>query len=241
MKCLKLMLVLCFAAAAVTYVFAADEAPAVATAATTAPAADAGVNNDKLLYSLGYLMGENIKKQLILDRGEEDSKAISQGMRDAMLDRKPQTDLETYKPLIAKRYEDDAAKRLAERKIEQDKALQEIKKEKKIKALPDGALLRTVKEGKGATPKPTSMVKVHYEGTLLDGTVFDSSIKRNAPASFPLNGVIPCWTEGLQKMRAGGKAKLYCPPNTAYGDAQAGLIPPGSLLIFDVELLEVNN
>ncbi|MDR0735131.1 MAG: FKBP-type peptidyl-prolyl cis-trans isomerase [Elusimicrobiota bacterium] len=231
MKCFKSAFVFCFAVVAVMPAFAAE----------AAPAADAGVNNDKLLYSLGYLMGENVKKQLILDRGEEDSKAISQGMRDAMLDRKPQTDLETYKPLIAKRYEDDAAKKLAARKIEQDKVLQDIKKEKNVKTLPDGMLIRTVKNGKGASPKPTSMVKVHYEGALLDGTVFDSSIKRNAPATFPLNGVIPCWTEGLQKMKAGGKAKLYCPPNTAYGDAQAGLIPPGSLLIFDVELLEVNN
>jgi len=206
-----------------------------------APAADAGVNNDKLLYSLGYLMGENIRKQLVLDRGEDDSKAISQGMRDALLDRKSQTDLEVYKPLIEKRYQEDSVKKIAARKIENDKAMEAVKKEKNVRVLPNGAAIRTVREGKGRSPKATSMVKVHYEGTLLDGTIFDSSIKRGTPASFPLNGVIPCWTEGLQRMKAGGKAKLYCPPNTAYGDAQAGAIPPGSLLIFDVELLEVND
>lgn len=202
---------------------------------------DANVNNDKLLYSLGYLMGENIGKQLELERGEDDAKAISQGMRDALLDRKSQTDLETYKPLIAKRYEDDSAKKIAKRKMQNDKAMEEVKKGKDTKMLSSGAAVRTVKKGKGKKPKATSMVKVHYEGALLDGEVFDSSIKRSAPASFPLSGVIPCWTEGLQQMEVGGKAKLYCPPNTAYGDAQAGPIPPGSLLVFDVELLEVND
>lgn len=97
-----------------------------------------------------------------------------------------------------------------------------------------------VKEGKGDSPKPTDVVKVHYEGKLLDGTVFDSSYSRGEPASFPLNQVIPGWTEGLQLMKEGGKAVFYIPSNLAYGPQGAGPIPPNSDLIFTVELLDVD-
>jgi len=94
--------------------------------------------------------------------------------------------------------------------------------------------------GKGDSPKPVDTVKVHYKGTLPDGREFDSSYKRNSPAEFRLDGVIKCWTEGLQKMKPGGKAQLVCPPNLAYGDSGAGeLILPGATLVFDVELLEI--
>jgi FKBP-type peptidyl-prolyl cis-trans isomerase FkpA len=83
-------------------------------------------------------------------------------------------------------------------------------------------------------------VKVHYRGTLTDGTEFDSSIARGQPAEFPLNGVIPCWTEGVQRMKVGGKARLVCPANIAYGDqGRPGTIPGGATLLFDVELLEI--
>jgi FKBP-type peptidyl-prolyl cis-trans isomerase len=218
---------------------AGNEIAAPAKNNSAAASADAGANNDKILYSLGYLVGANIKEQLVLERGEEDSKAISQGMRDSLLGRNSQTDLKAYKPLIQKRYEEDAAKIISNRKVENEKFLSDLKKDKKIKVLPNGALVRTVKEGRGKNPKDVSSVKVHYEGSLLDGTVFDSSYKRNAPAQFALNAVISCWTEGLQQMKSGGKAKLFCPSDTAYGDRQNGSIPPASLLVFDVELLEI--
>jgi FKBP-type peptidyl-prolyl cis-trans isomerase len=211
----------------------------VPASAQEAPKAGAA-QNDKILYSLGYLLGENVKTQLIMN-GEEDFKAVSQGMRDSLLDRNSQTDLEVYKPLIAKKYEDDAQTMISNRKIKQNEFMTELKKTKKNKVLANGAIVQTVKEGKGKSPKDSSKVKVHYEGTLLDGAVFDSSIKRGTPAEFPLGGVISCWTQGLQQMKAGGKAKLYCPPETAYGDRQAGSIPPGSLLVFDVELLEITD
>ena len=91
-----------------------------------------------------------------------------------------------------------------------------------------------------ASPKPTDTVKVHYHGTLIDGTVFDSSVKRGQPAEFPLNGVIKCWTEGVQKMKVGGEATLVCPPAIAYGERGApGAIPPNATLVFKVELLGV--
>jgi FKBP-type peptidyl-prolyl cis-trans isomerase FkpA len=97
-----------------------------------------------------------------------------------------------------------------------------------------------LKPGKGPSPTATDKVKVNYRGTLTDGTEFDSSYKRGQPAEFPLNRVIPCWTEGVQKMKVGGKAKLTCPASIAYGDRGAGgVIPPGATLIFEIELLSI--
>lgn len=94
--------------------------------------------------------------------------------------------------------------------------------------------------GTGANPKATDTVKVHYRGTLVDGKEFDSSYKRNAPATFPLSRVIPCWTEGMQKIKVGGKATLTCPPASAYGAAGAGgAVPPNATLTFEVELLAI--
>ena len=95
-------------------------------------------------------------------------------------------------------------------------------------------------EGSGPSPGATDVVRVHYHGTFPDGQVFDSSVKRGEPASFPLNRVIPCWTQGLQQMKVGGKAKLVCPPDLAYGPSGAPpTIPPNATLVFEVELLEI--
>ena len=105
-----------------------------------------------------------------------------------------------------------------------------------------GLVYRSVKDGKGATPLATDTVQVHYRGTFPDGREFDSSYKRNKPASFPLNRVIKCWTEGLQRMKVGGTARLTCPAAIAYGEkgAGGGEIPPGAVLRFEVELLAIN-
>lgn len=109
-----------------------------------------------------------------------------------------------------------------------------------VQTLPSGVKILHTTEGTGATPKASDSVKVHYRGTLADGKEFDSSFKRNAPATFPLNRVIPCWTEGLQKIKVGGKATLTCPPATAYGDRGAGgAVPPNATLTFDVELIAI--
>ena len=103
-----------------------------------------------------------------------------------------------------------------------------------------GAVVVPLKQGTGPFPTAASTVKVHYTGTLTNGTVFDSSVKRGTPAEFPLNRVIPCWTEGVQKIAVGGKAKLVCPPETAYGKRGApGAVPPDALLTFEVELLSI--
>ena len=103
-----------------------------------------------------------------------------------------------------------------------------------------GLVIVPIRPGTGAAPKASDRVKVHYHGTLADGSVFDSSVQRGEPATFPLNGVIPCWTEGLQLMKAGGKSRLVCPAAIAYGDRGAPpRIKPGATLTFEVELLEI--
>ncbi|SAK61624.1 peptidyl-prolyl isomerase [Caballeronia fortuita] len=105
--------------------------------------------------------------------------------------------------------------------------------------LPSGAVVEQLKQGTGAQPSADDTVSVNYRGTLADGTEFDSSSKHGGPATFPLNRVIPCWTEGVQKIKVGGKAKLTCPAATAYGSRGVGAIPPNSDLTFEVELLGV--
>nr|WP_295774518.1 FKBP-type peptidyl-prolyl cis-trans isomerase [Rhodoferax sp.] len=111
-----------------------------------------------------------------------------------------------------------------------------------IETLASGVTIAHTIVGTGTMPTATDRVKVHYRGTLVDGTEFDSSYARNQPAVFPLNGVVPCWTQGLQRIKVGGKAKLTCPSATAYGERGAGrLVPPNATLIFDVELLGIEH
>jgi len=105
---------------------------------------------------------------------------------------------------------------------------------------PSGLVYRELRAGSGGSPKASDTVQVNYRGTLPDGTEFDSSYKRNEPAQFPLSQVIPCWTEGVQKMKVGGKAELVCPASIAYGDrGSPPVIPPGATLIFEIELLRI--
>ncbi len=111
--------------------------------------------------------------------------------------------------------------------------------EPKAEMTASGIAITMLKEGSGASPQASDTVKVHYRGTLTNGQEFDSSYKRNEPAAFPLNRVIPCWTEGVQKIKVGGKAKLVCPPHLAYGSRGVPGIPPNSTLIFEVELLDI--
>jgi len=112
--------------------------------------------------------------------------------------------------------------------------------EAKVERTASGIEITMLKEGSGPSPKATDTVKVHYRGTLTNGKEFDSSYGRGEPATFPLNRVIPCWTEGVQKIKVGGKAKLQCPSNLAYGSRGVpGTIPPDAPLVFEVELLEI--
>ena len=122
-----------------------------------------------------------------------------------------------------------------------DAAITAASKEPGAKVTVSGLVYRSLKDGTGSSPAATDRVKVHYKGTFPEGKEFDSSYKRNEPTEFRLNGVIPCWTEGVQLMKTGGKAKLTCPPAIAYGQRGAGgVIPPNAMLVFEIELLGIN-
>jgi len=122
-----------------------------------------------------------------------------------------------------------------------DAVLEAAAKEAGAVVTPSGLVYRSLKDGTGASPQASDMVKVNYRGTFPDGREFDSSYKRNQAIEFPLTGVIKCWTEGVQRMKVGGKAKLTCPASIAYGSRGAGgVIPPDATLLFEVELLAIN-
>ena len=195
---------------------------------------------NKMLYSLGFLLGDNLKHQLILDN-EDDYKALSQGMRDSLLGKTAQTDLEAYKPQIIEKYQQDAQLISQKREAAQQEFLENFAKEKGVKVLDNGAMIKLAKKGKGSTPHVSSKVTVHYEGKLVDGTKFDSSYDRGETFTTTLTGVIPCWTKALQQMRPGAKATVVCPANTAYGNRPAGIIPPNSALVFEVELFKIED
>lgn len=194
---------------------------------------------NKMLYSLGFLLGDNLKKQLILDN-EDDYKAVSQGMRDSLLNKKAQTNVEEYKPQIIQKYQEDAQKIAAKRQEQQQEFLANFQKEKNVKVLDNGAMIKLSRPGKGKTPKADSTVTVHYTGTLLDGTKFDSSRDRNEPFQTRLTDVIPCWTKAMQQMKPGSVAQVVCPADTAYGNRPVGPIPPNSVLVFDVEMISLD-
>ena len=204
----------------------------------SATTAEASAERNKMLYSLGFLLGNNLKNQLVLDN-EDDYKALSQGMRDSLLHKKPQTDVEKYKPQIIQKYKDDAKTISAKYEAEQKEYLADFQKEKGVKTLDNGAMIKLSRAGKGKNPKADSTVKVHYTGTLIDGTKFDSSRDRGEAFQTKLTDVIPCWTKAVQQMKPGARATVVCPADTAYGNRPVGNIPPNSTLIFDVELLEL--
>ncbi len=195
---------------------------------------------NRMLYSLGFLLGDNLKRQLILDN-EDDYKALSQGMRDSLLNKKSQTVLDDYKPQIIEKYKQDALTISQRREEEQKKFLEDFSKGKGVKVLDNGAMIKLSKKGKGRTANAASKVTVNYEGKLIDGTKFDSSYDRNEPFTASLSGVIPCWTKALQYMRPASKATVVCPADTAYGNRPVGIIPPNSALVFEVELISIDD
>ncbi len=209
----------------------------VAQEVQSTPVEDLAERN-KMLYSLGFLLGDNLKHQLVLDN-EDDYKAVSQGMRDSLLNKKSQTDIEHYKPQILQKYQDDARLISERREAEQKEYLANFQKEKGVKVLDNGAMIKLSRPGKGKTPKADGSATVHYTGTLIDGTKFDSSRDRNQPFTTRLTDVIPCWTKALQQMKPGSRAQVVCPADTAYGNRPVGPIPPNSVLVFDIEVTDV--
>ena len=205
-----------------------------------APSAAAGTlttEEEKTLYALGLALGLNITDFGLSAR---DLEIVKRGLGDAASGAKQEVDIKVYGPkvrdLAMAKAREKAAAESAKAAVFVDQALKEAGAVK----TPSGMVFIELKKGTGASPKATDTVKVHYKGTLVDGKVFDSSYDRGEPAQFPLNGVIPCWTEGVQKIAVGGKAKLVCPPAIAYGErGSPPVIPPGATLVFEVELLEV--
>jgi FKBP-type peptidyl-prolyl cis-trans isomerase FkpA len=192
-------------------------------------------DDEKTLYAMGLILGNNVKP---FELKPEELAIVRAGLSDAATGAKPQVDLETYGPKVNELAQKRASLVAEETKKKGQEFADTIAKEKDTTKTESGIVIRTLKAGTGASPSVTDVVKVHYEGKLIDGTVFDSSIQRGEPAEFSLDGVVPCWTEALQKMKKGGKSQIVCPSAAAYGDRGQRGIPPGSTLSFEVELLD---
>lgn len=192
---------------------------------------------DKISYALGLSIGNNFKSSGINNLHLDDfSKAVEAVLKNAQ----PEMSYDEAKTVINEYLTKLQEEKGALNKKAGEEFLRVNKEKAGIVTLPSGLQYQIIQEGSGAKPKATDQVKCHYEGTLINGQIFDSSIKRGQPAVFGLNQVIPGWTEALQLMPTGSKWRLFLPSRLAYGDRQAGeLIEPNSTLIFDVELLDI--
>jgi len=202
--------------------------------------------DEKTLYALGVALASNNLGVLKGHFTSEEVELIKKGFGDGLLEEEMLVDMQVYgnklSPYLQDRMQQIQA-RLAgsaeERKAEGRAYLEQAAAEEGAIRTASGLVYKELRAGTGPSPQPTDKVKVHYHGTLVDGTVFDSSVERGQPASFPLNRVIPGWQEGLQMMKVGGKARLVIPSELAYEDRMMGSIPPGSTLVFEVELLDI--
>jgi FKBP-type peptidyl-prolyl cis-trans isomerase FkpA len=214
----------------------------VATAlclASMAVATDVNLESDtdKEIYALGLSVARSLS---VFNLTEAEMKVLEEGLADGVLGKTPKVDLATYGPKLQELAKTRTAQVAEAEKKASEEFLKQAASEKGATKSESGLIYSELSPGKGASPTPDSTVKVNYKGTLRDGTVFDSSYDRKSPVTFALKQVIPCWTEGLQKMKVGGKAKLICPAPIAYGDRGAPpLIKPGAALAFEVELLEI--
>jgi FKBP-type peptidyl-prolyl cis-trans isomerase FkpA len=203
---------------------------------STAEAQTLRTDQDKTFYALGLAIGENVKEFKLT---AAELAFVSAGLSDSVLGKEPKVDIQTFGPKIQTLVQDRAAAAATAEKTASGTFLAQMAKETGAQRTASGMIYIPMTVGTGASPTAASTVKVHYHGTLRDGKVFDSSVDRGEPISFPLNGVIPCWTEGVQMMKVGGKAKLVCPSDTAYGDQGSGPIPGGAALLFEVQLLGI--
>ena len=200
---------------------------------------------DKLSYALGHnighqLIGMGLQKSLNIEEYAAAIADVLQGREPKMSHQEVQQVLEHYFTELEQRQQAEAAERGKAAKGEGEAFLAENKKRAGVVTTPSGLQYEIVKEGTGRQPKASDTVRCHYEGTLIDGTVFDSSYRRNQPAEFGLRQVIAGWTEGVQLMKEGSIFKFYIPYNLAYGERGAGAdIPPYAALIFTVELIKV--
>jgi FKBP-type peptidyl-prolyl cis-trans isomerase FklB len=206
-------------------------------------AASLKTQKDKISYLIGRDAGSNLKKQSI----DVDPDIFMRGFRDelsgnksSLSDDETRETMAAFKEEMMKKHQEELKKVTEKNKKEGEAFLAENKKKEGVVTLPSGLQYKVIKEGDGQIPKGTDKVTVNYRGSLLDGTEFDSSYKRNEPATFPVKGVIPGWQEALQLMKTGSKWQLFVPAGLAYGERGAGnVIGPSSTLIFEVELLSI--
>lgn len=213
---------------------------AAAPATTSSTITDASTEVQKVGYAVGFDAGSNMKEFA----DDMDLEAFYQGLKDAyagkdsaLTDEQIEAVMTAYQTRKQTEITERKQKEAADNKVAGEKFLAENKTKEGVQTTASGLQYKVITEGSGENPKATDEVAVHYEGKLLDGKVFDSSIERDEPAVFPLNGVIPGWTEGLQLMKPGAKYEFYIPADLAYGETGNAAIPPNSTLIFTVELL----
>lgn len=219
----------------------ADVPAAAPAAATPAPAAAPTFTEAQIIETFGWFVAGRIGVHE-LKFSPEQIKEFVKGVSGAAEGKDAPYDLGKIGPamneFIMKRQEAAFARLKQQNQAEAEKYFAELKAKPGVKVLPSGLVCEITQPGTGPSPKATDTVTINYTGTLLSGTVFDTTATRGQPMEIPLDKVIPGWTEGVQQMSKGGKAKLYIPAHLAYGDEGAGEIPPGAALIFDVELLD---
>jgi FKBP-type peptidyl-prolyl cis-trans isomerase len=194
-------------------------------------------DDDRVLYTLGVVLGDNIGDFRLT---EAEFELVAAGMRDAVTGVPPRVEVDLYGPQIQRLANDRASAGAEDEKLAAAEFADEVAARAGAERTDSGLVIVPIAEGDGEYPTADDTVTVHYHGTLRDGTVFDSSVERDMPATFPLSGVIPCWTEGVPMIRVGGKAELLCPSDIAYGDqGRPPTIPGGAAPLFEVELLAI--
>ncbi len=204
----------------------------------SASAQELATEDEKILYAMGVAVGQNLSQ---LNLSSEELATVQKGVADMAKGQEPKVDMQQYGPKLQGFAQGRMSQAASGEKAKGAEFLKQEAAKPGALAKDSGLIITEITAGTGASPGATDKVTVHYHGTLRDGKVFDSSVDRGEPASFPLNGVIKCWTEGVQLMKVGGKSRLVCPSDIAYGDQGRPGIPPGAALVFEVELLSINN
>ncbi len=209
-------------------------------AALAAPALGQELKTDeqKTLYALGLILSQNLAS---FNLGEADLDAVKAGITDGVLKKDPKVPLSEWGPRIQGLQASRLAVVAAAERKSGEAFLAKAAAEKGATKTASGLIITTLTAGTGPAPQVSDTVKVHYQGTLADGTVFDSSLQRGEPITLPLaGGIIKCWSEGVPLMKVGGKSRLVCPPDLAYGDqGRPPRIKPGATLVFEIEVLEI--
>jgi FKBP-type peptidyl-prolyl cis-trans isomerase FkpA/FKBP-type peptidyl-prolyl cis-trans isomerase FklB len=204
---------------------------------TEAAGPEVKTEEQKIMYALGLAISNSLANFRL---SEAELELVKAGIADGVLGKERKVDLQTYGPKLQELQKARLAAASEGEKKAGQAVLAKAAAEKGAVKTASGMIVVPIKPGTGLAPKASDKVKVHYHGTLADGTVFDSSVQRGEPVTFPLNGVIRCWTEGVPLMKVGGKSRLICPSDLAYGDGgRPPLIKPGATLVFEVELIEI--